>query len=171
MREHTLVVTRFFAMKKILFLILLIPSLAFAQGGLGNKPRTDIVMLSQVTRDSLSDVVFSHIMDLKRFAELNNVDSAAPLIAWKDTSKQWLRAVNLANPAERAYVADLLTKINKLFHDFPDTRRDYYTVFKTKDTPSGQKHIYQIVHLNGKKQRRMSWIFYPIGDQLLLGDF
>jgi hypothetical protein len=158
-------------MQKYLFVLLFIPSLAFAQGGLGNKPRTDIVMLSQVTRDSLSDVVFSHIMDLKRFAESNNVDSAAPLMAWKDTSKQWLRAVNLANPAERAYVADLLTKINKLFHDFPDTRRDYYTVFKTKDTPSGQKHIYQIVHLNGKKQRRMSWIFYPIGDQLLLGDF
>jgi hypothetical protein len=157
-------------MKKLIFLILCFPSLAFAQGGLGNKPRTDIVMLSQVTRDSLSDVVFSRIMDLKRFAETNSVDSAAPLIAWKDTSKQWLRATNPKDPTERAYVVNLLTKINKLFHDFPDTRRDYYTVFKTNDTPSGQKHIYQIVHLNGKKQRRVSWIFYLIEDQLLLGD-
>jgi hypothetical protein len=158
-------------MKKILFVLLLFPSLAFAQGGLGNQPRTDIVMLSQVTRDSLSDVVFQHIMDLKRFAESNNVDSAALLIANKDTSKQWLRAVNLANPTERDYVASELVKINKLFHDFPDTRRDYYTVFKTKDTPSGQKHIYQILHTSGKKQSRKSWVFYPIGDQLLLGDF
>jgi hypothetical protein len=78
--------------------------------------------------------------------------------------------VNLATPAERDYVAGMLTKINKLFQDFPDTRRDYYTVFKTKDTPSGQKHIYQILHLNGKKQSRKSWTFYPIGDQLLLGE-
>ncbi len=158
-------------MKKILFTLLLFPAFAFAQGGLGNQPRTDIVMLSQVTRDSLSDVVFTHIMDLKRFAESNNVDSAAPLMAWKDTSKQWLRPVNLATPAERDYVTGELVKINKLFHDFPDTRRDYYTVFKTKDTPSGQKHIYQILHTNGKKQSRKSWVFYPIGDQLLLGEF
>lgn len=158
-------------MKKILFALLLFPSLAFAQGGLGNKPRTDIVMLSQVTRDSLSDVVFQHIMDLKRFAETNNIDSAAPLIAWKDTSKQWLRAVNASDSSERAYVSGILTRINKLFHDFPDTRRDFYTVFKTKDTPSGQKHISQILHLNGKKQSRKSWTFYLIGDQLLLGEF
>jgi hypothetical protein len=158
-------------MQKYFFTLLLFPSLAFAQGGLGNQPRTDIVMLSQITRDSLSDVVFQHIMDLKRFAESNNVDSAAPLIAWKDTSKQWLRGVNPATLAEREYVAGVLIKINKLFHDFPDTRRDYYTVFKTKDTPSGQKHISQILHLNGKKQSRKSWTFYLIGDQLLLGEF
>ncbi len=157
-------------MKKILFTLLLFPSLAFAQGGIGNKPRTDLVMLSQVTRDSLSDVVFAHIMDLKRFAESNNVDSAALLIANKDTSKQWLRAANASNPAERAYVADILAKVSKIFQDFPDTRRDYYTVFKTKDTPSGQKHISQILHTNGKKQRRVSWTFYLIGDQLLLGE-
>jgi hypothetical protein len=158
-------------MMKFLFLILLFPSLAFAQGGLGNQPRTDIVMLSQVTRDSLSDVVFQHIMDLKRFAESNNVDSGALLIAWKDTSKQWLRPVNPKDSTERAYVTGVLSKINSLFHNFSDTRRDYYTVFKTKDTPSGQKHIYQILHTSGKKQSRKSWVFYPIGDQLLLGDF
>jgi hypothetical protein len=158
-------------MKKFWIILLLSPSLAFAQGGLGNKPRTDIVMLSQVTRDSLSDVVFSNIMDLKRFAETNNVDSAASLIANKDTSKQWLRTANPKDPAEQAYVAGILAKIKALFHDFPDSRRDYYTVFKTKDTPSGQKHIYQILHTNGKKQRRMSWTFYLIGDKLLMGDF
>jgi hypothetical protein len=157
-------------MKKFLFLILILPSITFGQGGLGNKPRADIVMLSQVTRDSLSDVVFSHIMDLKRFAETNNVDSAAALIANKDTSKQWLRASNPKDSTERAYITGVLSKINSLFHNFPDTRRDYYTVFKTKDTPSGQKHIYQILHTNGKKQRRVSWTFYLIGDQLLLGE-
>ena len=157
-------------MKKILFTLLLFPSITFAQGGLGNQPRTDIVMLSQVTRDSLSDVVFANIMDLKRYAETNNVDSAAALIANKDTSKQWLRATNPKDSTERAYVSAILEKINKLFHDFPDTRRDYYTVFKTKDTPSGQKHIYQILHTNGKKQRRVSWTFYLIGDKLLLGE-
>ncbi len=158
-------------MKKLLIALVLFPSLAIAQGGLGNKPRTDIVMLSQVVRDSLSDVVFGHIMDLKHFAETNNIDSAALLIAHKDTSKQWLRAVNVNDSGEHAYVSGVLVKINKLFHDFPDTRRDYYTVFKTQDTPSGQKHISQIVHLNGKKQRRVSWTFYPIGDKLLLGEF
>ena len=157
-------------MKKSLLFILLSPSLAFAQGGLGNQPRTDIVMLSQITRDSLSDVVFANIMDLKRYAEANNVDSAAALIANKDTSKQWLRAVNTKDSTERAYTTGMLSKINSLFHNFPDTRRDYYTVFKAKDTPSGQKHIYQILHTNGKKQRRVSWTFYLIGDQLLLGE-
>jgi hypothetical protein len=160
-----------FSMKKFLLILLLFPSLALAQGGIGNKPRTDLVMLSQVVRDSLSDVVFARIMDLKHFAETNNIDSAAPLIANKDTSKQWLRAANAMIPSERDYVSEVLSKINKIFHDFPDTRRDYYTVFKTKDTPSGQKHISQILHTNGKKQRRVSWIFYPIGDQLLLGEF
>jgi hypothetical protein len=158
-------------MKKFIFLILLFPSLTFAQGGLGNKPRTDIVMLSQMVRDSLSDVVFGHIMDLKGYAASNNIDSAAPLIAIKDTSKQWLRAANPGDSAERAYVTSTLQKIDQLFRDFPETRRDYYTVFKTKDTPSGQKHISQIVHLNGKKQRRVSWVFYLIGDKLLLGEF
>src|SRR5947207_4961436 len=53
-----------------------------AQGGMGKLPREDVVMLSQVVRDSLSDEMFARISDLKRFALANNLDSAAPMIAW-----------------------------------------------------------------------------------------
>ena len=158
-------------MKIIILPLLFISSLAFAQGGIGNKPRTDLVMLSAVARDSLSDIVYSEIMDLKRYAESNNIDSAAMLMAYKDTSKVWTRAINLSDSAERVYVIATLAKIGKLFHDYSDTRKQYYTVYKTNETPSGQKHTYQIVHFSGKKQRTVSWIFYPIGDKLLLGDF
>jgi hypothetical protein len=160
-----------FDMKKLLFLTLLLPSLSFAQGGIGNKPRTDLVMLSAVARDSLSDLVFQNIMDLKRMAETNQVDSAAPMIAFEDSSKAWTRSANPSNPAERDYVARELAKIKILFDQYPDTHREYYAVFKTKDTPSGEKHLYQIHHVSGKKQRMVSWVFYPIGDKLLLGSF
>src|SRR5207248_9179594 len=108
------------------------PSVSFSQGGIGTKPRTDIVMLSQSTRDSLSDEVFAHIMDLKRYAESGMVDSAGPLIAFKDTSKHWTRAIDLSQPFERDYVQALLTRLQKLFHEFPETHREYYAVFKTK---------------------------------------
>ncbi len=158
-------------MKKFLFLFVLLPSLACAQGGIGNKPRTDIVMLSAVVRDSLSDLAFSEIMDLKRYAETNNVDSAALLIVYKDSGNTWIHAVNLSNPVERQYVTDVIAKIEKLFHDYADTRKQYYTVYKTKETPSGQRHTYVIVHSSGKKQRTVNWVFYPIGDKLLLGSF
>ena len=157
---------------KIIFLpLLLISSIAFAQGGIGNKPRTDLVMLSAVARDSLSDLAFEEILDLKRYAESNNTDSAALIMAYKDTSKVWARAIKLSDSAERQYVVATLAKIGKLFHDYSDTRKQYYTVYKTKETPSGQKHTYVIVHSSGKKQRTVSWIFYPIGDKLLLGEF
>ncbi len=152
---------------------------AYAQGGIGNKPRQDIVMLSQVARDSLSDVVFQNIMDLKRFAESGNIDSAAALIAYNGhvakgqpvPTDRYARAMNAQNPEERAEVQNILARIQKLFQDYPDTHREYYAVFKTKDTPSGQKHLYQIHHVNGKRQRMVSWTFYPVGDKLLLGDF
>ncbi|MFI5201492.1 MAG: hypothetical protein ACHQNE_03815 [Candidatus Kapaibacterium sp.] len=158
-------------MKITILSLLLLPSLAFAQGGIGNKPRTDIVMLSQVIRDSLSDQVFQNIMDLKRMAETNQVDSAAPLIAFEDSTKVWMRAANPGNPAERAYVVGELTKIKKLFDDFSEAHPMYFAVFKTKETPSGEKDLYQIRQISGKKQRMVSWVFYPIGDKLLLGSF
>lgn len=158
-------------MKITILSLLLLPSIALAQGGIGVKPRTDLVMLSAVVRDSLSDVLLQNITDLKRMAETNQVDSAAAMIAWKDTSKTYLRAVNPASPEERAYAADMLTKIAALFRDYPDSHPTYYAVFKTKDTPSGQKHLYQIKESNGKREKMVSWVFYPIGDNLLLGSF
>ncbi|HZK76473.1 MAG TPA: hypothetical protein VFD13_06150 [Candidatus Kapabacteria bacterium] len=158
-------------MKIIIISLLLLPSLAFAQGGIGNKPRTDIVMLSQVIRDSLSDQVFQNIMDLKRMAEINQFDSAAPMIAFEDSTKAWARAANPSDSAERESVAGELAKIKKLFDDFPEAHPMYFAVFKTNDTPSGEKDLYQISMVNGKKKRMISWVFYPIGDKLLLGSF
>ena len=158
-------------MKKFLLAILLLPSLSHAQGGIGNKPRTDLVMLSAVASDSLSDIVFSEIQDLKRFSSSNNLDSAALLIAYKDSGNTWNHAVNLADSAQRQYAVDMLDKIGKLFHDYSEMSKKYYTVYKTKETPSGQKHIYQIVHGSGKKLRTISWVAYPIGDKLLIGSF
>jgi hypothetical protein len=166
-------------MKCFQFYLLLLPALlistfAKAQGGIGNKPRTDLVMLSASVRDSLSDEVFQHILDLRHYAETDLVDSAAPWIAFQgnaDKTDRWARAINLSNPDEKARVVSIFEKLKKLFHDYPDTHREYYAVFKTKDAPSGQLHLYQIHHVNGKKQRMVSWNFYPIGDRLLLGDF
>jgi hypothetical protein len=158
-------------MKIIIASLLLLPTLAFAQGGIGNKPRPDVVQLSQVVRDSLSDQVFQNVMDLKRMAETNQIDSAAPMIAWEDSTKTWTRAANASIPAEREFVAGELSKIKKLFDDFPEAHPMYFAVFKTKDTPSGEKDLYQIRQVNGKKQRMISWVFYPIGDKLLLGSF
>ncbi len=158
-------------MKRFLFAFLLCPTLAFAQGGIGVKPRSDLVMLSAMVRDSLSDVLLQSISDLKRMAATNQVDSAAAMIAWKDSAKMYLRATNPASPEEQAYVAGMLTKLNMLFQQYPDSHPMYYAVFKTTDTPSGQKHLYQIKYMSGKRQKMVSWVFYPIGDKLLLGDF
>ena len=158
-------------MKSIIVSLLLFPSLAFAQGGIGNKPRTDIVMLSQVVRDSLADQVFQNITDLKRMAETNQVDSAAPMIAHEDSTKTWIRAANPGDSAEREYVAAELSKIKKLFGDYPEAHPMYFAVFKTKETPSGEKDLYQIRQGGGRKQRMVSWVFYPVGDKLLLGTF
>jgi hypothetical protein len=158
-------------MRLIFLFLILTPSLVFAQGGIGNKPRTDIVMLSAIARDSLSDLAFSEIMDMKHYAETNNLDSGALLMVYKDSGNVFTHAVNLSNPVERQYATDMLAKVEKLFHDYADVRKQYYTVYKTKETPSGQRHTYVIVHSSGKKQRTVNWVFYPIGDKLLLGSF
>lgn len=154
----------------LIFFALLLPASVFAQG-IGVKPRTDIVMLSAVARDSLSDLVYSEIQDLKRYSESNNLDSAVLEMAYKDSGNLYTHSINLSNPAERQYAADELAKLGKLFHDYPDMRKQYYTVYKTKETPSGQRHTYVIVQSEGKKQRTVNWVFFPIGDKLLLGSF
>ena len=163
-------------MKKFLFLLvaLLAPCITNAQGGIGNMPRSDIVMLRQSVRDSLADEVFAHIMDLKHYAEAGMPDSAAQIVAYNgqpNKGEKWARVVNIQNPDEKTRVQNILDRVNKLFHDYPDAHPQYFAVFKTKDAPSGQLDLYQIHHVNGSKKRMVSWTFYPIGDKLMLGDF
>src|SRR5689334_8233078 len=100
----------------ILFLILF-ASTVYAQGGMGKLPRADVVMLSQAVRDSLSDEMFARISDLKRFALTGNLDSAAVLIACRDTGKvaSWTHACSLANPVEVQRVKDVVEKFKKMF--------------------------------------------------------
>ena len=64
----------------------------------------------------------------------------------------------------------LVAKAAKLFTDFPETKREYFAIFKDKESPSGRKYLYQIHHNAGAKKRMVSWVFYPIGDKLVLGD-
>ena len=158
----------------LLFVLTIVPSLSSAQGGIGNMPRSDIVMLRQSVRDSLADEVFAHIMDLKRYAETGLVDSAALIVAYNgqpNKMEKWARGVNVQDSSEKARVMNVLDRVNKLFREYPETKREYYAVFKTKDAPSGQLDLYQIHHVNGARQRMVSWTFYPIGDKLMLGDF
>ncbi|MEO6940230.1 MAG: hypothetical protein ABI444_08855, partial [Candidatus Kapaibacterium sp.] len=95
-------------------LVLISSQQAFAQGGMGNMPREDVILLSATVRDSLSDEIFARVLDLKRFAEANQLDSAALLIAHNGGATKegrWSRAVNMANPEENARVAQLMTKL------------------------------------------------------------
>ncbi len=161
---------------KLIFclLVLSFPLIAHAQGGIGNKPRTDLVLLGAVERDSMADEMFARIMDLKRYAEAGQVDSAALIISWPGGPKdslRWTRLVNLQNPEEKARVMTILDRVNKLFHDYPDTKREYFAIFKEKASPAGRRYHYQIHHVNGNKQKMVSWAFYGLGDKLMLGDF
>jgi hypothetical protein len=165
-------------MKKsiLLFLLFLVvfPVLVHAQGGIGNMPRADIVMLRQTVRDSLSDEVYAKILQLKHYAESGLIDSAASIIAYNgtpDKAAKWGRAANLQNPDEKARVDALLAKIKQLFADYPEQVREYYAVFKDKDNPAGQRHVYQIHFNKGKTQRMVNWTFFPVGDVLMLGEF
>ncbi|HWF43313.1 MAG TPA: hypothetical protein VG537_01600 [Candidatus Kapabacteria bacterium] len=158
----------------VLLLSICIPTIVKAQGGIGNMPRSDIVMLRQSVRDSLADEVYAKILDLKHYGETGQTDSASQIIAYNgqpNKAEKWARPVNIQDSAEKARVITILNKVNKLFNDYPDVHREYYAVFKTKDAPSGQMYLYQIHHVNGNKQRMVSWVFYPIGDKLLFGDF
>ena len=156
----------------IIFAILFASSL-YAQGGMGKLPREDVVMLSQMVRDSLSDEMFARISDLKRFALASNLDSAAPLIACKDTGKvaQWTHGCSLANPIDAEHAKQVVEKIKKMFTDYPDDmHQEYFAVFKSKDTPAGQMLHYQINLMKGSKKRMASFHYYPIGDKILFGD-
>jgi hypothetical protein len=144
-----------------------------AQGGIGNMPREDLVMLRAVVQDSLAGEAFAKVMQLKRYAAGNMIDSAALIIAHAGgpaKEERWARTVSLANDPEKVRAAQLLEKLNKLFVDFPEQEKLYYAVFKDKDNPAGQKHFLKIRCKNGKKMREMSLTFFPIGDQLMLGE-
>lgn len=165
-------------MKKptLLFLLTLfvLPVVTRAQGGIGNMPRADIVMLRQTVRDSLSDEVFAKILQLKAYAEAGQIDSAAAIIAYNgapDKTSKWGRPINLQNADEKSRVETLLAKIKQLFADYPEQVREYYAVFKDKDNPAGQRHVYQIHFNKGKTQRMVNWTFFPVGDVLMLGEF
>jgi len=155
-----------------LSLILLFSSSLHAQGGMGKLPREDVVMLSQVVRDSLSDEMFARITDLKRFALGRNLDSAAPLIACRDTGKSgmWSHACVLSNHENAEHVEEVLEKLRKIFTEYNEMHQEYFAVFKSKDTPSGQMMHYQINLIKGSKKRMASFHYYPIGDKLLFGD-
>ncbi len=158
----------------LLFASVLAPSIIHAQGGIGNKPRTDLVLLGAVERDSMADEMFARIMDLKRYALANQVDSAALMISWPGQPKdslRWTRLVNMGVLEEKTRVTTILDRITRLFHDFPDTKREYFAIFKEKASPAGRRYHYQIHHVNGGKQKMVSWAFYGIGDKLALGDF
>jgi hypothetical protein len=155
----------------IVFFILF-SSAIYAQGGMGKLQRDDVVMISQVMRDSLSDEMFARISDLKRFALANNLDSAAPLIACKDTGKvaKWSHVCSLSNPTDAEHAKQVVEKMKKMFVDYPDMHQEYFAVFKTKDTELGQMMHYQIYLIKGSKKRMVSFHYYPIGDKILFGD-
>jgi hypothetical protein len=155
----------------IIFLILFSTSI-YAQGGMGKLPREDVVMLSQMVRDSLSDEMFGHITNLKRYALSGNLDSAATEIACRDTGKivKWSHAAMLSNPDDVKHVGDVVAKLKKMFGDYPDMHQEYFAVFKSKDTPSGQMLHYQINLVKGNKKKMVSFHYYTIGDKILFGD-
>ncbi len=155
----------------IIFFILFSSSI-YAQGGMGKMPREDVVMLSQMVRDSLSDEMFGHITNLKRYALAGDLDSAAAEIACRDTGKvvKWSHAASLSNHEEAERVEEIVEKIKKMFTDYPDMHQEYFAVFKSKNTESGQMLHYQINLIKGNKKKMVSFHYYPIGDKILFGD-
>jgi len=157
-----------------LFLLLfIVQSTAHAQGGIGNMPREDLVLVSAIARDSLADEVYAKIVQLRTFAAENKIDSAGQIIAYNGApikDHKWARSLNLTDPIERARAQSLLDKLKKIYQDFPELHREYFAIFKNKDNPAGQMELYQIKYENGKKSRMVSYSFYPIGDVMMLGD-
>ena len=136
-------------------------------------PRSDLVMLSAVTRDSLADEVYNKILDLKHYAEIHRMDSAAMIVAYNGAltkDGKWARAVNIKNDTEMVRVSMLLDRIQKLYAVNPDIHREYFAVFKDKDNPAGEKLLYQINFATGGHKHMVSFTFYPVGDLLMLGD-
>jgi len=162
----------------LLLLLVLLASSVRAQGGIGNMPRSDLYMLSAITRDSLDGELLAKIDQLRGYAAANKLDSAALFIAYDGMSMKdgapikegkWARAIDLANSDEKARAESLLAKLNKLYAGSPDIHREYFAAFKDKDNPSGMMLLYQIKYGTGKSAHMVSYRFYPIGDQLLLG--
>jgi hypothetical protein len=168
--KKTTILSLFFT----LGIVLILASHAQAQGGLGNMPRDDIVMLSQVVRDSLSDEMFARLDDLRRYALTNNLDSAAPLIAFNTgggpAGWSWSRACSMSNPDDVKRVQEVVDKMKKLYTDYPDPmHQEYFAVFKTKDSPAGKMMHYQINLMKGAKKKMVSFHYFPVGDKLLFG--
>lgn len=157
----------------IISTVMLLSSSVYAQGGIGSMPREDIVKLRAVVRDSLSNVVYEHIVMLKDLALAGNIDSAAKYIAHNGGATKegrWARAVDMNNPDEAARAAQLVEKLRKLFTELPDMIKEYYAVFKDADNPAGQKHLYQISRTNGKTKKMTSFTFFPVGEEMMLGE-
>ena len=149
------------------------PVIAQAQGGIGIKPREDMVRLRATTQDSFAVEVASRINEMKRLLSEGKRDSVSAMIAHNGgTAKEqrWARPVMLTNTDESTRATQLVDKLEKLFATFPNFDRKYYAVFKDADNPYGQKHLYQIEFSDGKRKQMVSFNFYPIGEKMLLGD-
>lgn len=160
-------------MKIVIFLCSLFAVTAFAQGGMGFDVRDDIVMLRATVRDSYELVLIDNIKLLEKLSVEGKTAEVAPLIAHNGgTSKteRWARAARLDSADEAARVSLLMDKLKKLASEFPELVTEFYAVFKDKDNPAGQKHLYQISMTSGKKKRMTSFTFYPVGELMLLGD-
>ena len=153
--------------------LLLSASQSFAQGGMGKMPREDVVMISQVLRDSLSDEMFARLVDLKKYSLEGNMDSAAGLIAFDGgaaKNDKWSRVTTMSNPEDAARVKVVTEKLKKLFTDFNEMHQQFFAVFKNKDTPAGKFMLYQIDLTKGSKKRMVSFKYFPVGDKLLFGE-
>ncbi len=146
-------------------------------------------MLHAEERDSLADAVFARIMELKHDCYANQIDSAMPRIAYNGLplpEGKWARKINVNELEEMKHGVAIYEKAQKIFNATPDMKRDYFAVFKDKDNPKGWKILYQISHFppgggaahdpgTGKAHgarggKMVSWTFYPVGDELLIGD-
>lgn len=160
-------------MKIAIFLLTLTAATSFAQGGMGFDVRTDIVMLRATVRDSYEVVLVDNIKAMQKLAADNKTEELAALVAHNggaEKTEKWARASKLENPEEATRVTLLADKLKKLAEEYPELVTEYYAVFKDADNPAGQKHLYQINATSGKKIRKISFTFYPVGELMLLGD-
>jgi hypothetical protein len=157
-----------------LLLLIALPICASAQkGGIGINPREDMVRLRATAQDSFATVVSERIQELKKLITEGKIDDAKKLVAHNGgaaKTEKWARPVMLANEEEGTRSSALLEKLGKLFATFPNMDKKYYAVFKDADNPAGQKHLYQIEFSDGKRKQMVSFNFYPVGEQMLLGD-
>lgn len=156
-----------------LLLLVAVPLVASAQGGIGINPREDMVRLRATTQDSFAVEVANRILTMQRLLSENKADSLYTMIAHNGGAtkhQKWARQVMMTNEEEGTRATAIVEKLRKLFAAFPQHERKYYAVFKDADNPYGQKHLYQIEFTDGKRKQMVSFNFYPVGDQLLIGD-